>query len=146
MTDIKLNEDGDLQLIKRSNKDTDNNIVLESNRYKEEYDLLDEEDLVRVLLERALRTPKGHITIYDLTEGNIRLRDNLFGNDIYRELSEGLTLNFIARARGHIEEAIQIAGLKEIVSDVSIAVIDSHTIQIFISYINRSSSSITVNI
>ena len=99
-------------------------------------------DNTTTLLKRALQTPIGHLTMFSLQDETINLVDNLYGNDVYKELSEGLTLNFIARVRNHIINAINRANLQNKVSDVQVSVSDNHTIQIHVFYTDNTPTTV----
>ncbi len=106
------------------------------------YDLVINRNTLTLRLKRALQTPLGYISIYVLGDGGVDIVDDLYGNAIYRELSEGLTLNFIARARRHTINAIERAGLTQSVDSVQVSVLDTHTVQIYITYTNTNEPTI----
>jgi hypothetical protein len=106
------------------------------------YDLVTERNTLTTRLRRALQTPLGNISIYALAEGGVDIVDDLYGNNIYKELSEGLTLNFISRVRNHTINAITRAGLRQNIDSVQVNVLDSHTVQIHVTYTNNNAPTI----
>ena len=134
MADIKLDSKGDLQLIKLTKG---NNIV---------NDVPLETNIVNLLLKRALLSPFGHLTITELIEGTLLLKDNEYGNRIYEELSEGLTINFLSRVRSHTIQAIQNANLSTSVDTVDVTIIGAHTIQILVQYTNGKNNIIELTV
>ena len=130
MADIKISSNGDLQLIKL----TSNNRIIN--------DVVEERNLVNVLLKRALTTPKGYITIPEIVEGELSFKDGSYGNNIYKELSEGLTLNFISRVKQHVIEALNEANLNRNIKSVQLNVTDTQTIQILVTYTNSNDNNI----
>ena len=134
MSDIKLSTNGDLQLIKLSSS---NNIVS---------DVAQERNMLPILLKRALLSPKGYITIYEIKNSELSLKDSNYGNSIYQELSEGITLNLLSRIKSHIVSAITEANLNQSVESIDLNVVEAHTIQILINYTNGSNNIIEINI
>lgn len=135
MADIKLTEKGDLQLI---------NLASQTKTVK---DVALERNVTSLLLKRALLSPKGYITITELRDGQLFLKDSEYGNRVYEELSEGLTINFLSRVRGHVIEAINAANLNASVESVDVNIIDvAQTVQILIVYTNGTNSIIELNI
>lgn len=106
------------------------------------YDLVLDRNTLTERLKRALQTPFGYISMYVTAEGGISIVDDLYGNNIYKELSEGLTLNFISRVRNHTINAIERAGLTQNVDSVQVNVLDSHTVQIYVTYTNSNAPTI----
>ena len=106
------------------------------------YELVLDRNTLTQRLRRALETPFGYISMYVLTEGGVSMVDDLYGNNIYKELSEGLTLNFISRVRNHTISAIERAGLAQNVDSVQVNVLDSHTVQIHVTYTNSNAPTI----
>jgi hypothetical protein len=132
--DIKLNDVGDLELIEIESNS------IENKSRKERYDLSLTRDNRDIRLKRALKTPLGYIGIYVLGLEGVEIVDELYGNDIYSELSEGLTLNLISRIRSKIIDAISRAKLDVNVREISVGVLDPHTVSVNIVY-NGSSDS-----
>lgn len=98
------------------------------------FDITEEEDDITLRLKRALKTPVGYLSMYYLTDSDVEVYDSLYGNAVYQELSEGLTLNFLARVRTHVGDAIRRAGLTAKIKEIDVGILDSHTVQIYISY------------
>lgn len=134
MADIKISSNGDLQTIKLTNKNT---IVT---------DLVEERDVLNLLLKRALLSPKGHITITEISNNELSLKDKEYGNRIYEELSEGLSINFLSRVRSHVTEAIENANLTNMVTSIEVNVLDKSSIQILVLYSNGTNNIIRLNL
>lgn len=130
MADLKLSTKGDLQLIQLNSQ---NKIVK---------DVVEDPDVLQLLLKRALTTPKGYLTITEINNNLLKFKDNSYGNDIYKELSEGLTLNFLSRVKIHIQNALSEANLDSNIDNIQLNVLEAHTIQILITYTNSSENNI----
>jgi len=143
MSDLKLNIEGDLEVVKRSNSEIENNNYV----INAVYDLNSTTNYTKDLIIKAIKTPKGRITLHLLKEDDIVLYDIEYGSDIYRELSEGLTLNFLSRVKSHVIQALTNAKLNNTVAQVKIGAINSNTIQLNVMYTdNTPSSSIQLSI
>lgn len=134
MADIKISSNGDFQLIKLSKEGTITQ------------DLVEERELLPLLLKRALTTPKNYLTITELKNGELVFKDREYGNNIYRELSEVLTVNFLSRVKQHTVEALEQAGLNQDIRDIQLNVLESHTVQILITYSNGNNNLINIQI
>lgn len=130
MADLKLSTKGDLQLIQLNSQ---NKIVK---------DVVEDPDVLQLLLKRALTTPRGYLTITEINNNLLKFKDNNYGNDIYKELSEGLTLNFLSRVKIHIQNALSEANLDSNIDNIQLNVLEAHTIQILITYTNSSENNI----
>lgn len=139
MSDLVLNNDGDLTIIQRSAEAVYNNEVT-SNAL---FDLQTTESYKKDLVLKAIRTPRGKITMFILNEANVFIKDNEYGSDIYRELSEGITLNFLSRIKTHITQSLINAKLRNNIQDIAIGVRNSSTLEIKITY---SDNTITDNL
>ena len=176
MADIKLNDQGDLEVVKQTaapiviperiipagdhlllednfdilqedgsllcleNSDCNEAITIPEHLLGDpiQHELVLDRDNLTLRLKRALQTPLGGISMYTLSQGGIDVIDGLYGNNIYRELSEGLTLNFLARVKSHVVDAISRANLTADVDSVEVDVLDPHTVQIFVFYTGRT--------
>lgn len=69
--------------------------------------VLESEDYLTSLIKKALITPLNYIGRYVIDKGDLDIIDYNFGNAIYQELSEGLTINFISRIKQHVTKAIE---------------------------------------
>ena len=137
-----LQEDGESVLCLEYSEGEDTIIPEQILGESVKYDLVLDRDTVTERLVRALQTPFGYISIYVLSQGGVDIVDDLYGNNIYKELSEGLTLNFISRVRNHTVNAIERAGLAQNVDSVQVNVLDSHTVQIHVTYTNSNAPTI----
>ncbi len=128
MSDLILNTEGDLKMIQKSNYT--NNINTTNNIF----DLQTTNNYTRDLLFKALKTPKGKITLFILDNENIIFKDKEYGSEIYKELSEGITLNFLSRVKTHIIQTLINAKLNNNIKDVLLGVASSNTIELKITY------------
>jgi hypothetical protein len=140
MADLKLNDQGDLELIKLTGNSTTIPEQIIGNEVL--YEVTASYNYLTDLIKRALQTPIGNISIYTMTDGNLSIVDDLYGNFIYQELSEGLTINLISKIRVHIIEALKRANLTNKVNSVEVSILDSQTIQIFVSYTGNTPSTL----
>lgn len=86
------------------------------------------------LLKRALITPWGHIGVLTQTSNAIKAEDQLYGNRIYRQLSEPQDLRWLEEGRAIIESAIQQAQLEATVLDVKVTFPEPYRAQVLIRY------------
>lgn len=86
------------------------------------------------LLKRALTTPWGHIAILANHTNSLKAEDQLYGNRIYRELSEPQDLRWLEQGRAITESAIQQAQLQATVLDVKITFPKPYFAQVAIRY------------
>lgn len=136
MSDIVLNNQGDLDIIQLSSQIVNDNITVESF-----YDLNTTEDFITDLIIKAIKTPKGNITASVPRPEGVILIDDDFGSNIYRELSEGITLNFLTRVKSHILNTLQTANLLLNILDITVGMLDSYTIQLNIIYTDNTPST-----
>lgn len=129
MSDLILNDQGDLQIYKKS-EDAQNDGVTQAA----EYELAITNDYIGDLIKRTLMTPIGHITIIEYQDSKLVLKDNNYGSFLYRELSEGLTLNFLSRVKSHILRSLTTAGLQTNLQNVQVGLATPSSIQIQIIY------------
>ncbi len=129
MEDILL-ENGDLVILKS----------------QDNYEFEVDKDVVGSLIKRALQTPIGHIRISVIDNKELRLIDADFGDEIYKELSEGITINFISRVRQHILNAIKKIDIDLDVRDVSVGVIEDNKINIVLYFEDNKIIEVPVNL
>lgn len=136
MSDLILNKNGDFEVVETSSKAIDEGRVVEAL-----YDLNTTEDYISDLIIKAVKTPRGNITITVPNIDNINLVDETYGSSIYRELSEGITLNFLSRVKSHIINTLETANLLVRVVDITVGMVDSYTIQLNIIYGDNTPST-----
>jgi hypothetical protein len=142
MSDLKLTQTGDLEIIQRSEAKNDKNQIV-----KEVYDLNITKDYTKDLILKAIKTPQGRITLPILGLEDITLFDKEYGSRIYKELSEGITLNFLSRVKSYVVQSLANANLISNVREVDVSVLNSNTIQLNISYTNSSNiNNIEINL
>lgn len=66
------------------------------------------EESVHEILRRAVETPLGYIEEVIIEDGSIKYIDSNFGNEIYKDLSEGITPTLIRKLNIHINNALDI--------------------------------------
>lgn len=133
MSDLILNEEGDLTVIQKSN-----NVYQEDVLISGIFDLEKTDNYTKDLIVKAIKTPKGKISLFILEEFNILIKDKEYGSEIYRELSEGITLNFLSRVKAHITQSLINANLNNNIGEVRVGVRNSSTIELNISYTDSS--------
>ena len=136
MTDLKLNDQGDLDVVQTSSRVTDSGRAV-----KALYDLNITDDYITDLIKKAVKTPRGNITVVVSEMDGVTLVDNTFGSNIYRELSEGITLNFLSRVKSHIIDTLTTANLLVNIVDITLGMLDPYTIQLNIIYSDNSPST-----
>lgn len=136
MSDLIIDTNGDFEVIEISSKAID-----EGREVKALYDLNATDDFVGDLIIKAIKTPKGNITISLPNIDSVTLVDFNYGSNIYRELSEGITLNFLSRVKSHIINTLQAANLLVRVIDISVGMLDPYTIQLHIVYGDNTPST-----
>ena len=136
MSDLVLNNQGDLEVIQSSSA-----VNTPSRTEDAIYDLSTSEDFITDLIIKAVKTPRGNITISVPEADSITLLDINFGSNIYRELSEGITLNFLSRVKSHIIDTLRAANLLVNVIDMTVGMVDSYTIQLNIIYGDNTPST-----
>lgn len=83
------------------------------------------------LLLRAVSMPLGAVALLSPTE----LLDGELGNDLFQELSEPLTPNWISRARTHVLNAIDEMQIDRLqIEDIRLSVVDLNQIAIQVIY------------
>lgn len=136
MSDLILNENGDFEVVETSSRAVDEGRVVEAL-----YDLNTTEDYISDLIIKAVKTPRGNITITVPNIDHINLVDETYGSSIYRELSEGITLNFLSRVKSHIINTLETANLLVRVVDITVGMVDSYTIRLNIIYGDNTPST-----
>lgn len=136
MSDLTLNNEGDLQVVQTSSKASDSGRAVIAL-----YDLDTSQDYLTDLITKAVKTPRGNITVVVPELDGITLVDNTFGSNIYRELSEGITLNFLSRVKSHIIDTLTTANLLVNIIDITVGMVDPHTIQLNIIYGDNTPST-----
>jgi hypothetical protein len=129
MSDLVLNTEGDIKVTQKSNAAVFDNRVIDG-----EFDIETTNNFIKDLVVKAIKTPKGKITLFVLDTEDILIKDSNYGSDIYRELSEGITLNFLSRVKSHITQSLINANLNNNIKDIQIGVVNSNTIQLIINY------------
>jgi hypothetical protein len=74
--------------------------------YHKDLALKGREAVLMNLLRRAVETPITHIGRYVVDNKGVRKLDLSYGNGIYLELSEPVTLDWVKRAEDHIRSAV----------------------------------------
>lgn len=128
--DISLDSNGDFAL----------------TSFNDNYELVEEKDELYVLLRRAVQTPLSFLGRTIIDDKGINIVDDNFGNSIYGELSEGITINFITRVKQHIVNAIDSLKLDVGVTDVHISLIDELNSSVNISIYFNDSKIINLNV
>jgi hypothetical protein len=142
MSDLVLTNEGDLSIIKRSN-----NIFSEEVLTEGIFDLEKTNSYTKDLVMKAIKTPKGTLSLFVLQELNILIKDANYGSEVYRELSEGITLNFLSRVKAHITQSLINANLNNNIADILVGVQNYNTIQLIISYTDSNQrDNIQINI
>lgn len=129
MSDLIINNNGDLDVIETSGRAIDEGRVV-----KALYDLNTTDNYISDLIIKAVQTPRGNITIVVPNLDTADIVDSSYGSSIYRELSEGITLNFLSRVKSHIIDTLQTANLLVRVLDIQVGMVDPYTIQLNITY------------
>lgn len=119
MIDIQLSSSGDLVI----NKTKEGGYEFEIDR-----------NPALNLLKRVVQTPKGYISRCVLDKEGLRLIDKELGSELYKELSEGLTINFISRIRNHILKSIKEIDMKVNIVDIRVSVTGLQTVGIDIHF------------
>jgi len=142
MSDLIINENGDLNIIQTTETVSD-----EGRTIRAAFDLQVTNDTLSTAIRRAIQTPLGHLRQAALTEGNIDFIDGNYGSLIYNELSEGITLNLLSRIKGHVTNSLRVAGYLINIADLQLSVVDTYTIQLYITYTdNTTPTNITLEI
>jgi hypothetical protein len=116
--DIKIEDEGDLVL------DLDNDIALLST--KEE---------IRLLVIRALKTPKYYIGRYSSEDSQPFAVDENFGNLIYSRLSEPSTSETISNVNNDIKEALTFISPRVSLIETELSINNQlNTISILVRY------------
>lgn len=142
MSDLVLNSEGDLKITQKSNAS-----FIDNNPIGALFDLTTTKNYQKDLIIKAIKTPKGKLTIFVLNNDNIIIKDKEYGSDIYKELSEGITLNFLTRVKSHVTQSLINANLNNNIKDIQIGVTSSNTVQLIINYTDYNiSDTIELNI
>jgi hypothetical protein len=136
MSDLVLTNQGDFQVLEVSTQATDQGRSIASL-----YDLGTTEDYIADLIIKAVKTPRGNITETVPEIDGVTLIDANYGSSLYRELSEGITLNFLSRVKSHIISTLQTANLLVNIIDVVVGMVDPYTIQLNIVYGDNTPST-----
>ena len=76
-----------------------------NTHYHKDLALKGREEVLMSLLRRSIETPITHIGRYVIDNQGVRRLDINYGNGIYLELSEPVTLDWVKRAEDHIKQA-----------------------------------------
>lgn len=120
----------------------------EYTKLGQEYDLglITKAESNELLLRRAIKSPYGYIARYVIDGAGLNNLDTNHGNKIYEDLSEGMTINTIAKIKSHINQAAQVASEVQ-VSNVEISLPNLDTLEIAINYtIDNNSKFITTQL
>lgn len=109
-------------------------------------DLVLDSNAEKSLLKRVLQTPLSSLGRYVIDSQGVKEIDREFGNGVYKELSEGLTINLIARIKRHIVEAVSYVKKDIQIRDIDVYQIDINTVQIDITLEAYSKVSIIIPI
>ena len=143
MTDIRLDLNGDLEIKNTASSNT--NLIGEI--IPTIYDLNTTNTFIKDLILKAVKTPRGNITLAIPQPEDIMFFDINYGSEIYQELSEGLTLNFLSRIKNHIINALNTAGLSLNINQIEVGALNTNTIQLNISYTdNTPNTFISLNL
>lgn len=137
MSDLKLTNEGDLEIVKLANE-----AYSEDNFISALYDINTSNNYIKDLILKAIKTPKGYLTLPIQQEEDVLFYDINYGSEIYKELSEGLTLNFLSRVKNHILESLKTANLLVNIDQVQVAAINTDTIQLNITYFDNTPNTI----
>lgn len=142
MSDLIINKEGDIEIYQVKEIVSSEDTTLTAIN-----DLASTEKTLATLIRRAIETPRGYIGQPVISTLSIEYIDNTFGSDIYRELSEGITLNFLARVKTHIINSLNTANLGTYIDNVMVNMTDAYTVSLDISYTNNiPNTQITFNI
>lgn len=134
MSDLLLNNEGDLEIIELSNSGIESNNI----QINKLFDLNTTNNYKKDLIIKAIKTPKGNISLPITTIDSISFKDQSYGSELYKELSEGITLNFLSRVKSHVIASLTNAGIISNIKDVNLAVVNTNTIQLNISYTDNT--------
>lgn len=137
MSDLKLTNEGDLEVVNLANEAYNGNNVISSL-----YDLNISDNYIKDLILKAIKTPKGYLTLPIQVEEDILFYDLNYGSEIYKELSEGLTLNFLSRVKSHILESLKAANLMLNIDQVQVGAINNNTVQLNITYFDNTPNTV----
>lgn len=137
MTDLIINQEGDINIVQLTQEVSD-----EGRTIRPSFDVESTNDTIATSIKRAIQTPLGHLEVAALTKDNIMFVDANYGSLIYRELSEGITLNLLSRIKRHITDSLKTAGHLVNIADLQLSVVDTYTIQLYITYTNNTTPTI----
>lgn len=89
---------------------------------------------IDLLVRRALMTPYERIGILHIENNSIKIHDKEYGNKVYRELSENMTISLIGRLRTYTIEALEKAGLYYLIGNIDVSFVDFYTVNITVQY------------
>lgn len=142
MADLIINDNGDLAIQQITQAVADG-----SREIPAAFDLETTNDTLALLIRRAIQTPFGYLKEPALQEGNIDFIDANFGSRVYDELSEGINLNLLSRLKSHVINSLRVAGYLLNIADLQVGVVDTYTIQLYITYTDSTTpTSITLEI
>jgi len=133
MSDLIINDNGDINIIQATETVSDNGRTIPAT-----FDLEVTNNTLPLAIKRAIQTPFGYIEQPSLSEGNITFIDSNYGSLIYNELSEGITLNLLSRIKSHITNSLRVAGYLVNIADIQLSVVDTYTIQLYITYTDNN--------
>jgi phage baseplate assembly protein W len=127
--DITLNK-GDLSIL-----------VVEDKKY--DVDIEEYKTTLKKLIDRAIKTKLGDLGIVTIKDG-VEIVDYGYGNAIFFELSEPLTISWLSRARQHITSALSFLPNTVEVLSVQVSPQSSNTVNInvIIRFNNETINSI----
>lgn len=121
-------------------------IILDKEDFKvvnpnaNEYDLYvsNDQEMYNLIL-RAVETPFEYIGRYVLDKEGLKGIDYTFGNAVYEDLSEGLTIGLISSIKTHIREAIAKVTLDIDIDEIIVSIpnFDTVEIQIYIDGLEK---------
>ena len=106
------------------------------NPNTDEYDLYvsDDQELYKLIL-RAVETPFEYIGRYVMHKEGLVGIDYEFGDAVYEELSEGLTVTLVSRIKNHIRDAINKVTSDIDIDEIILSIPNFDTVEVSI-YIN----------
>lgn len=136
--DIALNNLTDVAVYKSSEQ------IINSKKV-EIKDIVLEPNNITKLIKRAIKTPKGYIKILNKAE-ILSFLDSNYGSDIYKYLSEGLTINLVSDVKRVIKESLSNANLNTNIEKITLSLVELNKLNIIISYTDNSNVLINLDI
>lgn len=136
--DIALNNLTDVAVYKSSEQ------IINSKKV-EIKDIVLEPNNITKLIKRAIKTPKGYIKILNKAE-ILSFLDSNYGSDIYKYLSEGLTINLVSDVKRVIKESLSNANLNINIEKITLSLVEINKLNIIISYNDNSNVLINLDI